>query len=272
MSTPVSDLDTLKTRLRATWMAGDFGIVARFVEKTNEDLVNRLDITPGMEILDVACGTGNSAIPAAKRGARVTGIDIAPNLLEQARERAKEAGVDVRFEEGDAEDIKFPDASFDMLITIYGSMFAPRPDVVAAEMKRVVKPGGKIVMGNWTPQGFPGQMFKMNGKYMAPPPGMTPPVQWGDEAIVRQRLADGFKDLKLTKRMAIFESDKNEEEVVDVFLKYFGPNERTHASLDPAGREAYRNELISMWKQANTKKDGGVRVESEFLEVIATRA
>jgi ubiquinone/menaquinone biosynthesis C-methylase UbiE len=267
-----SDIDALKARLRSTWIAGDFGVIARIVEGVNEEIVARLDIGPGTRVLDVACGTGNSAIPAARRGADVTGIDIAPNLLEQARARAKEARVTIRFEEGDAEQIVFPDSSFDFVISIYGAMFAPRPDLVAAELKRVCRSGGKIVMGNWTPSGFVGQTFKLSSKYVPPPAGMAPPVLWGDEATVRERFKDGISNLKLTPRIAVMRLPFTEAETVEHFRKYFGPTMRTFEALDAEGQAAYQRDLEALWKQHNRATDGTVRVESEFLEVVATKA
>src|SRR5215471_13702387 len=152
-------MEQLKEKMRASWMAGDFGQIARYQEKEAAAFVSRLGIPPGARVLDVACGTGNTAIPAARAGARVTGVDIATNLLEQARARAAAEGVDATFQEGDAERLQFPDASFDFVVSVYGAMFAPRPELVAGEFLRVCRPGGKIAMGNWTPAGFVGQMF-----------------------------------------------------------------------------------------------------------------
>src|SRR5215207_8528518 len=195
-----SELSALKTRLRATWIAGDFGQIARYYASQAEEFINRRDLKPGMKVLDVATGTGNLAIPAAKTGATVTGIDIAPNLIEQAIARAAAEGVEAKFDVGDAEALPYEDNTFDVTMTMFGAMFAPRPDVTAAELIRVTKPGGLIAMANWTPEGFAGQMFKTNGKHVPPPPGMTPPVQWGSEDIVRERLSDGISDLKLTRR------------------------------------------------------------------------
>lgn len=272
MSTTQPDIAALKARLRATWMAGNFGVIAPVIEDLQDELVGRLGIRPGMKVLDVACGTGNSAIPAAKRGADVIGIDIAPNLLEQARARAAAEGVKAQFQEGDAEKLEFPDASFDLVISIYGAMFAPRPELVASELKRVTKSGGRIVMGNWTPTGFSGQMFKLAGKYVPPPPGMPPPVLWGDEKTVRERLGDGISKLEITRRIAEMKYAMNEAEVVEHFRQYFGPTARTFEALDAAGQAAYRSDLEAKWKEHNRAKDGTVCVESEFLEIIATRA
>lgn len=273
MSTaPTTDIDALKARLLSVWSAGDFGVIARFVEEINEEIVAGQDIKPGMRVLDVACGTGNSAIPAALRGAEVIGVDIVPALLEQARERAKAAGVNVRFEEGDAEKLAFPDASFDLVITIFGAMFAPRPDLVASELKRVTKPGGRIVMGNWTPTGYAGQTFKLGSKYVPPPPGMTPPVQWGDQAIVRERFREGISDLELNVRKAFFRFPGNEVAMVEHFKEYFGPVRKVFEALDPAGQAAYRKDLEALFREHNKATDGTTVIEGELLEVVATRA
>src|SRR4026209_2072371 len=167
----VSEMDALKAKLRATWISGDFGEIAKFLATEAEGFINRLGLKPGMKVLDVACGTGNLSLPAARLGANVTGVDIAPNSLEQARAKAAAAGLDIKFDEGDADALSYEDASFDAVVTMYGAMFAPRPDIVAAELKRVCKPGGFIAMANWTPTGFIGLMFKANGAYVPLPPG-----------------------------------------------------------------------------------------------------
>jgi ubiquinone/menaquinone biosynthesis C-methylase UbiE len=151
-----------------------------------------------MRVLDVACGTGNLAIPAAHAGAIVTGVDIATNLIEQARVRALREGVKVQFDEGDAEKLAYLDACFDLVVSMYGAMFAPRPERAAAELVRVCRPGGQIAMANWTPRGFIGQMFKVTATHVPLPPGMPGPVLWGDETIVRERLREGVAELKLT--------------------------------------------------------------------------
>lgn len=160
MSQPAIDIDALKSRLKATWMAGDFGLIAKSYEAGAAEFVRRIGLVPGSRVLDVACGTGNLAVPAARTGAEVTGVDIATNLLEQARARAAAEGLTARFDEGDAEMLPYPDASFDAVISMFGVMFAPRPERSAAELLRVCRPGGRIALANWTPSGFVGQMFK----------------------------------------------------------------------------------------------------------------
>src|SRR5882757_6125504 len=169
------DLTALKQRMRDTWMAGDFGVIAWYNVKLGEQFVSRIKIQPGMKVLDVACGTGNVTLPVARAGATVTGVDIAPNLLEQARVRAAKEGLKIQFDEGDAESLPYPDASFDIVLSMFGAMFAPRPEVVAAELLRVCRPGGLIAMGNWTPTGFVGQMFKITSRHAPPPPGVPAP-------------------------------------------------------------------------------------------------
>src|SRR3954465_11926297 len=164
MGTSPNGIEELKARMRSTWMAGDFGQIAKYSAPHAEDFVQGLPIQAGMRLLDVACGTGNLAIPAARRGAKVTGIDIAPNLLEQARARASPGNLSATFHEGAPERLPYPDASFDVVMTMYGAMFAPRPDLVAAELARVCSPGGTIAMANWTPGGFVGKQFALAGR------------------------------------------------------------------------------------------------------------
>src|SRR5258708_1238418 len=186
------EFETLKARLRATWIAGDFGQIAKSTASGAEDFIKRLNLQPGMKVLDVACGTGNLTLPAARMGAIVRGVDIAPNLIKQARENAEREGLRIQFDEGDAEALPYEDASFDAVVTMFGAMFAPRPEVVAAELKRVCRPGGFIAMANWAPTGFVGQTFKTVSSYVPPVPGMPAPVLWGVEATVRERLANGI--------------------------------------------------------------------------------
>lgn len=266
------EMENLKSKLRATWIAGDFGEIAKSIEKGAEEFVARLDLKPGMKVLDVATGTGNLAIPAAKTGADVTGIDIAPNLIDSAIERAKAEGVDAKFEVGDAEALPYEDDAFDVVMTMFGAMFAPRPDVTAAELIRVTKPGGLIAMANWTPEAFTGQMFKTNAKHVPPPPGMPSPVQWGTEDIVRERLADGIADLQLTRRKITFTYPFPPADVVEHFRKYFGPTQKAFEALDEDGQGALRADLVELWEGANQATDGTTVVESEYLEVLARKA
>lgn len=269
MSTP--EIAGIKANMRKAWMAGDFGVIARYAEAAEEEFVSRLPISRGTKVLDVACGTGNTAIPAAKAGGDVTGVDIASNLIGQARKRAADAGVKAEFQEGDAEQLAFPDASFDVVISVFGAMFAPRPESVAAEFLRVVKPGGLIAMGNWTPRGFVGQMFGISAKHVPPPPGVPPPSLWGEEAVVRQRFASGAKSIRCTPVMCQMKFPFAPAKVLQLFRDYFGPTQVAFSKLDAAGQKALADELTAHWSTKNLAK-GTTHVEAEYLEVHVVRA
>ena len=266
------EMETLKARLKATWMSGDYGTFAKYLEPGAMEFLERISVQAGTEMLDVACGAGQISIPAARAGARVTGVDIATNSIEQARARAQAEGLDVRFDEGDAEMLPYEDASFDLVVSLIGAMFAPRPERVAAELVRVCRPGGQIVMANWTPEGFVGQMFKIIGKHVPPPPLMPSPLLWGNEATVRERLRDGVAELHLIKRQYPFHYPFPPSEVVEHFRTYYGPTNRAFAALDATGQaEGLRRDLEQLWTEHNSATDGTTRYESEYLEVVAIR-
>lgn len=267
-----SELAALKTRLRATWMAGDFGEIAKYYTDQAEDFVKRLDLKPGMKVLDVACGTGNLALPAARTGAEVTGVDIAPNLVEQARENAKNAGLTVQFDEGDAEALPYADGSFDVVMTMFGAMFAPRPDLVAAELKRVCRPGGLVAMANWTPAGFIGQMFKINASHVPPPAGMASPVLWGVEETVRQRFSEGISGVEVKPQSIRWVFPFSPAEVVEHFRSYYGPTQKAFGTLDEDKQTALRRDLEELWTKHNRATDGTTDLDAEYLEVRAVRA
>ncbi|HYL36212.1 MAG TPA: class I SAM-dependent methyltransferase [Bryobacteraceae bacterium] len=217
------NLEKLKQGMRRTWMSGDFGQIARYTEKTAEDFVDRLSIQAGTCVLDVACGTGNLTLPAARKGARMSGVDIAPNLLEQARRRLAAEGLEATLEEGDAEQLRHPDAQFDVVMSMFGAMFAPRPERVASELARVCRPGGRIAMANWTPGGFIGGVVAVGARYIPPPEGVPAPVLWGDEAVVQQRLAAYCSEIRTAPRTADFVYPFPPAEVVALFREYLGP-------------------------------------------------
>src|SRR4051812_9183027 len=264
-----ADFDQLKTRLKSTWMTGDYDLFSRYMEKDAEVFYQRLGITPGTRLLDVGCGAGQLALIAARAGAQVTGCDIATNWLEQARIRAAAEGLEITFEEGDAESLPYEDGQFDAVVTMFGAMFAPRPELVAAELTRVCRPGGTIAMANWTPAGFIGQMFKTIARHIAPS-GMPSPALWGDEATVRDRFRTGIADLKLTPRLYRFEYPFPPDAVVEFFRVNYGPMTRAFASLDASGQKILRSELIRLWSEHNTASDNTTKVEAEYLEVVAT--
>ena len=265
------ETDALTARTKATWEAGDFGKIAKSYAPGAVEFIARLNFQPKERVLDVACGTGNLAIPAARTGAQVTGIDIAPNLVEQAQAWARAEGLTVTFEEGNAEQMPYPDAAFDDVVTMFGAMFAPRPDATAAELLRVCRAGGRIAMANWMPDGFIGQMFKIVGKHVPPAPGVPSPLLWGNEATVKERLGDQVADLRCTPRTITFNFPFNAAATVEYFRTYYGPTLRAFAALSPEAQQALRSDLEQLWGQHNRSRNGVTQVDSTYLEVIAIR-
>ncbi len=270
MSQATTELESLKSRMKATWMSGDFDRVAQTYAPGARAFVERLWLKPGERVLDVACGSGNLSFPAARGGADVTGLDIATNLIRTARERARTEGLRVNFDEGDAEQMPYGDDSFDLVMTMFGAMFAPRPDVTAAEMLRVCRRGGRVAMANWTPSGFIGRMFKATAAHV-PPPNVPSPLLWGDEDAVRERLRDGVGELHISRRTVAFRLPLTPGQTVDFFREWYGPTLRAFAALDADGQAALRRDLTSLWAEHNRATDGTTLVESEYLEVVATR-
>jgi ubiquinone/menaquinone biosynthesis C-methylase UbiE len=266
------DIDALKQRLRATWMAGDYDRFSRFMEPSAVEFLDRVGIPPGASLLDVACGSGQLALVAARRGARVTGVDIAANSIRAARDRAHAEGLPVQFDEGDAEALPYADSSFDVVASLFGAMFAPRPDLVARELVRVCRPGGTIAMANWTRTGFIGRMFAIVSSVIAPT-GMPAPVLWGDEAIVRERFGSAVDDLQLTRVMYRFDYPFSPAGVVDFFRDYYGPTNRAFATLAEREREALYADLVALWRASNRSAlENQTTVDAEYLQVVAIRS
>jgi SAM-dependent methyltransferase len=265
------EIESLKSRLQKTWMAGDYDRFSRYMEDGARQYYERLEIAPGARLLDVGCGSGQLALMASRDGFNTTGVDIAENLIERARERASAEHLNARFEVADAEALPYPDASFDVVVSLIGAMFAPRPDLVARELLRVCAPGGTIAMANWTASGFVGQMFKTIARFIAPS-NMPSPLLWGDEATVRERLGAGVSQLNLSRRSYTFNYPFPPSEVVDVFRLYYGPANLAFTSLDAAGQQALHQQLESLWSANNRAKAGVTIVDAEYLDVVATRA
>lgn len=272
LSPPVP-IEQIKAAMRAVWTAGDFGVVAKTVSSGAESFVARLAPLPGTRVLDVACGTGNTALPLARRGAIVTGVDIAPNLLAQARERAAADGLAITFEEGDAEQLPYPDESFDLVVSMFGAMFAPRPALVAAEFARVLRPGGRLAMANWSPGSFSGRTFALTARHAPPPPGVPAPVLWGDERVLQTRLSPFFTDIRTESIPIDFDLPTGPPGVVAFFRTYFGPTRVAFARLDEAGQGAFAADLEALWSGANVAPDPETHtlVRNEYLEVTAEK-
>lgn len=264
------DLAAFKQTQRKTWSAGDYPDIARLIESSAERLVDVAGVQGDENVLDVATGSGNVALVAARRGAKVTGLDLTPELFDAARRRAREAGVEIEWVEGDAEDLPYEDRSFDRVLSAFGTMFAPRHERAAAELVRVTRPGGTIAVAAWTPEGTNGQIFTMAASHMPPPPPeLKPPVLWGDERHMRTLLEPHGVALEFLRDVVEFE-----DESVEAWLAFgeekLGPMVMARAALEPQGRwEALRADLEALYRRQNKSTDGSLRLEAEYLITVA---
>jgi SAM-dependent methyltransferase len=266
------DLEAVKRVQQKTWSEGDFAMVAGLIMKVAEDLAEALDIVPDERVLDVACGSGNGAIAAARRSwGNVVGADFVPALLERGRERAAAERLDVEFVEGDAENLPFGDGEFDVVMSIFGAMFAPDHERCAAELLRVCKPGGRIGMANWVPDGGIGRMFMTIAKHAPPPPGVKPPLLWGTEEHLREYFGDGIADLHIERKRSR-QTFRSVDHWLDFFRTYFGPTKVAFERVGPEGEAALEADLRQYLEEANTAGDRALVIEPEYLEVTATRA
>jgi SAM-dependent methyltransferase len=269
--TAVADLKRVH---RATWAAGDYAAVAEHIDEVPPaDLLARVNIEPGQDVLDVATGTGNVAIRAAAAGAQVTGLDLTPELFDTARRRAAEAHVTVDWIDGDAEDLPFEDDRFDRVLSTFGVQFAPRHAIVAAELVRVCRPGGVIGLVNWTPEGQIGELFKIMGRYMpAPPDYASPPPLWGSEEHVRGLFADSGVELEFARGLNPWRFDSAEHWVV--FMEtHYGPTLKARERLVSEGRwEECRGEILAMAERRNEATDGSLLISGEYLVTIGRKA
>jgi SAM-dependent methyltransferase len=270
MAVGESRLHELKQRMKAGWTAGDFGKLAPHIQHEAEAFVGRIGLKPGMKVLDVGCGTGNQSIPAARAGAAVTGVDIAPNLLAQAQARAQEEKLNIHFQEADVEALPFGEGEFDVVMSMFAAMFAPRPKVAAAEMLRVCRAGGLIAMANWIPGSFIAERHEITSRYAPPPEGLASPDLWGDEAVVRERFGEGVI-VSATKRTLVFDIPMSPHETNQHFSQYSGSTQMLMQKLDPQRREELMKEMVAHW--TNRNRGGATRtiVDSEYLEVFAAR-
>ncbi|HMO01100.1 MAG TPA: methyltransferase domain-containing protein [Miltoncostaeaceae bacterium] len=265
---------TMADKLRATWDAGDYAEVAeRLVMPLGPVAVEAAGIHAGDDVLDVAAGTGNAAIPAAATGARVTGLDIAPGLLATARDRAARAGVRVAFVEGDAEDLPYADASFDVVTSTLGVQFAPHHERTAAELARVLRPGGRMALCNWTPQGYIGRFFATLSPYMpAPPAGVSPPPRWGDPDHVSALFEGTGVTLTFARRTVDFR-DRSPESFIDFMATCYGPLVKARELLSAEGRwHDLRADLIALSAAMDEGTAGAFRAPSEYLVVTGRKA
>lgn len=271
MSDPVIDLETVKAVQQQIWSAGDFARIGAGSVIVGERLCESLEVAPGERVLDVACGSGNSALSAARRFAETTGLDYVPALLDHGRERAKAELVDVEWVEGDAENLPFSDGSFDVVMSTFGAMFAPNQQRTADELLRVCRPGGRIGMANWTPGGLIGQMFRITTEHAPPPVALDPPSLWGTEKRLRELFGNGISDLRIEHREWVFRYPSIEF-WLEYFRTWFGPTKIAFARLDEAGAEAYAADLLALMRGGNVSGGEAMVAPSEYAEVVATRA
>jgi SAM-dependent methyltransferase len=267
------DLGAVTRTQQQTWSEGDFSMVASLVVNAAESLAEALEIVPDERVLDVACGSGNGVIAAARRTwGNTVGVDFVPALLERGRERAAAERLEVEFVEADAQDLPFEDGSFDVAMSIFGAMFAPDQERTAAELLRVVRPGGRIGMANWTPDGGIGALFLTVAKHIGgPPAGVAPPPLWGVEERLRELFGDGIADLRIEK-LASRQVFRSADHYLEFFRAYFGPVKTAYDKVGPKGEAALTADLRAFLDEANTAGDRALVLEPEYLQVVATRA
>jgi len=265
--TTLTEVKALQQRM---WATGDFSIIAWNTVLPGELLCEAAELRAGQRVLDVAAGSGNTALSAARRNCEAVGIDYVPALVERARERAAAERLAAQFEVGDCEEIPFPADSFDVVLSVYGSIFAPNPDKAAQELVRVCRPGGRIGMANWTPEGFWGQAFGLQARYLPPPPGVRPPAEWGTEPRLRELFGAAISSMQINRRTALFRY-RSSAHWIEVFSTYFGPVMRTLAALDDERRRAYLADLDAALNRFNRSGDGTLVVGADYLEVVMTK-
>lgn len=268
LAPPRLDLAAVKGRQQRMWASGDFAVVAGRIVLVSELLAEAADLRAGDRVLDVACGNGNAAIAAARSGASVVGVDYVPELLENGRVRVAAEGLDVELRTGDAEALPVDDASFDAVLSVFGSMFAPDHRRAAAELVRACRPGGTIALASWTPTGFIGELLRAVAAHVPPPAGLQPPTLWGDEDHLRELFGASVTDVRSTEEVCTFRY-RSAEEFVAFFRRWYGPTVTAFGALDPDGQSALAEDLTALAARHDRHRDGGpVAIPAAYLQTV----
>jgi SAM-dependent methyltransferase len=264
------DFDAIKQRQQATWASGDFAVIGTTLQIVGELLAESVDIRSGERVLDVAAGNGNATLAAARRFAQVVSTDYVQQLLDKGRARAQAEGLAVQFKTADAENLPFEAASFDVVLSTFGAMFAPRHSRTAHELLRVTRVGGRIGLANWTPEGFIGQLFKVIGRHVPPPSGLQSPALWGSEPHVAELFGPQASDIRTQRRNFNFRY-RSASHWIEVFRDYYGPTHKAFAALDAAGQRALEDDLTALLDRLNVGGPRSLVVPGEYLEVVITK-
>jgi len=270
-ATAQPDLPAIKAKQQQTWASGDYAAIAAKMQLVSERLVDAGDFPAGARVLDVAGGSGNAALAAARAGCEVVCTDYVPTLLERARERAEAERLALEVREGDAEALPFEDASFDAVISVVGVMFAADQERAARELLRVCRPGGTIALASWTPDDFVADMFRTVSTHVPPPAGLQPPVRWGSEEGLSQLIGDGVTDIRHAPRVYTWRF-RSPERFVEFFRDHYGPTHKAFAALDGADEGALYADLVQLVRRFDRRTDDAVAVPATYLETIATRS
>jgi len=270
-SPAIPDYETIKTRQQATWASGDFGRIGVTLQIVGEELCEAVDLRSTDRVIDVAAGNGNASLAAARRFADVTSTDYVSALLEQGMRRAAADGLPMMTRVADAENLPFPDGEFDVALSTFGVMFAPNQPRAAAELLRVVRPGGRIGLANWTPEGFIGELFRVMARFVPPPPGLAPPAAWGTEPRLVELFGHQASGLRSRQREFVFRY-RSAEHWIELFRDYYGPTHRAFAALDEAGKKALHEALLNLLAKYNRGGRDTLIVPSDYLEVVIKRA
>src|SRR5947208_13129247 len=270
LDSPDIDLAAIKSRQQAAWSAGNYAVVGTTLQIVGETLCEALDLRAGSRVLDVAAGNGNATLAAARRWCDVVSTDYVPSLLESAKTRAAAEGHTIQFQQADAENLPFPDASFDVVMSTFGVMFTPNQEKAASELARVCKSGGKIGLANWTPDSFIGQLFRKIGTYVPPAPGVKSPALWGTKARLEELFGAGARKIHTTSRDFEFRY-RSAAHWIEVFRTYYGPMNKTFCALDADKQAAFTKDLLALMESRNRSGDQTLVLPSEYLEVVIER-